>query len=96
MTSAISSQEMAFASKFAKDLVDYSFESVQVEEDFHFLRFELLQRLNIVALENELAQIKSHIYAQDYITNPQELGELRKRLREYGKLDGNDTPMLTT
>lgn len=87
--SVTSSQEMAFTSKFAKSLVDYSFESVQVEEDFHFLRFEFLQRVNIVALENELAQIKSRLYAQDHITSPQELEELRKVLREYGSINTN-------
>ncbi|KAK2598482.1 hypothetical protein N8I77_011895 [Diaporthe amygdali] len=68
---------------FARKLVDYTFESVDIEEDFHFLRFEFLQRLNIVKLENELTQIKSRLYQPNYITTAKELDDLRTRLHEY-------------
>ncbi|KAJ4421720.1 hypothetical protein N0V82_003564 [Gnomoniopsis sp. IMI 355080] len=79
----MSSSEPDFTSNFAKSLVEYSSNSVQVEEDFHFLRFEFLQRVNIVALENELARIKSRLYAESHTTNPQELEHLRNKLQQY-------------
>lgn len=82
---AMSVSEPVFTSKFAQILVEYSSKSVQVEEDFHFLRFEFLQRVNIVALENELAQIRSRLYAESHTTNPQELEHLRNKLQQYGK-----------
>lgn len=44
-----------------KKLVDYINESVDTEEDFHFLRFESLQRLNFVKLEVDLARTKSQL-----------------------------------
>lgn len=44
-----------------KKLVDYINESVDTEEDFHFLRFESLQRLNFVKFEVDLAWTKSQL-----------------------------------
>lgn len=78
-------EEKLWTTEFARKLVDYTFESVDIEEDFHFLRFEFLQRLNIVKLENELTQIKSRLYRPNYITSAKELDELRTRLHEYSK-----------
>lgn len=74
-----------------RKLIDYTINSVDVEEDFHFLRFEFLQRLNIVRLEYELAQIKSRLYRLDYNASAIELNELRTRLHEYSKLLYHET-----
>lgn len=69
-----------------RNLIRYTSDSVDIDEDFHFLRFEFLQRLNIVKLEYELAQIKSRLYRLDYNTSAEELETLRARLHEYSEL----------
>lgn len=65
-------------------LIDYVQESVDVEEDFHFLRFESLQRLNIVSLQIELAQMKSRLH-QNGTASAAELNGLRVLFSNYSK-----------
>lgn len=65
-------------------LVKYVNESVDVEEDFHFLRFEFLQRINIVNLQVELAQIKSRLYPSCEVSST-DLDSLKVKLERYGK-----------
>ena len=40
----------------AQNLVSYVNRSLDEEEDFHFLRFEFLQRLNLTQLEVKLVR----------------------------------------
>lgn len=84
-----SSPEQKSTAEYAKNLLSYCSKSVQVEEDFHFLRFEFLQRVNLVNLENDLVQIKSRMFGPEYMTNPQELHDLRNTLQQYGTLSSN-------
>lgn len=65
-------------------LLNYVQESLDVEEDFHFLRFESLQRLNIVSLQVELARVKSRLY-QNGTVSAAELDGLRVLLSNYSK-----------
>lgn len=78
-------EEKLWTTELKRNLVRYTLDSVDIDEDFHFLRFEFLQRLNIVKLEYELAQIKSRLYRFDCDTSADELDNLRIRLHEYGK-----------
>jgi hypothetical protein len=64
-----------------KNLVEYVKDSLEHEEDFHFLRFEILQRLNIARFEEELAHTKSQVKKGATI----ELAELSRTLHDYGK-----------
>ncbi|KAI7782629.1 uncharacterized protein LA080_013117 [Diaporthe eres] len=76
-------EEKLWTKELKRNLVRYTSDSVDKDEDFHFLRFEFLQRLNIVKLEYELTQIKSRLYRLDYITSAEELDKLRTRLHDY-------------
>ncbi|RMJ15097.1 hypothetical protein CDV36_005245 [Fusarium kuroshium] len=67
---------------YEKNLVAYVNRSIEEEEDFHFLRFEFLQRLNITQLEVRLARLKSEIYAQGQIDS-QKQEVLQNTLRDY-------------
>lgn len=68
----------------ASRLIDYVNESVDVEEDFHFLRFEFLQRVNIVNLQVELARMKSQLDPSCDVSST-DLDYLRVKLQQYGK-----------
>ncbi|KAJ4312901.1 hypothetical protein N0V84_009711 [Fusarium piperis] len=63
-------------------LVAYVNRSIDDEEDFHFLRFEFLQRLNITQLEVTLARLRSRIHTQGQINSDQQ-EILQKTLRDY-------------
>jgi len=64
------------------DLIGYAQRSVKVDEDFFFLRFESLQRTNIVALEVKLLRIKANIKTTDDISD-KDLDVLRETLEQY-------------
>lgn len=69
-----------------QNLVQYVAESLEHEEDFHFLRFEFLQRLNIVNLEVDLAHLKSSFYHEhqhQQPSQPEDLELLRSKLQQY-------------
>ncbi|RSL60420.1 hypothetical protein CEP53_005443 [Fusarium sp. AF-6] len=82
------------AEDHGKNLVEYVNRSLEVEEDFHFLRFEFLQRLNITQLQVKLVRLKSRIHAQRQVSvQDQELlqGMLRDHataVRDYRFLQG--------
>jgi len=67
-----------------QNLIHYVNESLRDEEEFHFLRFEFLQRLNIIHLQIDLARMKSKIQqAKKATTN--ELIDLKTTMRDYTK-----------
>lgn len=68
----------------AQSFVKYVHRSLDEEEDFHFLRFEFLQRLNLTGFNVKLARFKSRIQKQDQCSD-EELDELQLLLRNYGK-----------
>ncbi|UNI23069.1 hypothetical protein JDV02_008909 [Purpureocillium takamizusanense] len=65
-----------------KRLVEYVTRSLNEEEDFHFLRFEFLQRLNIVNLQVQLARIKSRIQ-RDREASADVVEDLAAKLQQY-------------
>ena len=60
-------------------------------EDAHFIEFRLLQRLNLVQLQNELAQIKGEIW-NNMEASEEKMKTLRVTLREYGKSSPHQFP----
>ncbi|CRK24697.1 hypothetical protein BN1708_003838, partial [Verticillium longisporum] len=56
--------------------------SLREEEDFHFLRFEYLQRLNLTNLHITLAHQKSKL-EEDGLSSEEEGENLKKLLRDY-------------
>ena len=65
-------------------ILDYVVRSLNEEEDFHFLRLEFLQRLNIVELQLKLVAIKKRIQRK-HVSDAESLEELRVGLKHYGK-----------
>lgn len=65
------------------DLLEYVARSIEDDEEFHFLRFERLQRTNIVAQQVELFGLKQQFKnAQDVSAN--DLKHLKDTLKDYG------------
>ncbi|KAK0619026.1 hypothetical protein B0T14DRAFT_518430 [Immersiella caudata] len=66
----------------AKRIVQYVRQSLDDEEEFHFLRFEFLQRLNIVQIQRDLIRLKSNISRENAVSieNSQ---VLEQRLKDY-------------
>ncbi|KAI0137848.1 hypothetical protein F4776DRAFT_621385 [Hypoxylon sp. NC0597] len=65
-----------------RDIIAYVRRSLEEEEEFHFLGFEFLQRLNITQMQVKLARIKSCIQKEQDISSSN--GELlEKTLRDY-------------
>jgi hypothetical protein len=54
------------------------------DEKLLFMGFRLLQRLNLVHLQNELAQLKSAVW-KDMSADRKDLKKLRVTMHEYGK-----------
>ncbi|KAI1877466.1 hypothetical protein JX265_003474 [Neoarthrinium moseri] len=80
-----------------QNLSQYVTRSLEEEEDFHFLRFEHLQRLNIVQLQIRLVRLKSTIHRRGQ-AEPDELDDLNALLerytiaiRDYEYLRGHDS-----
>lgn len=69
-------------SSTGKKLYSYIKKSLQEEENFHFMGFELLQRLNLTQYEVELACLKSKI-SEGQAVSQHDLLELRHKLKEY-------------
>ncbi|KAI1874792.1 uncharacterized protein JN550_002221 [Neoarthrinium moseri] len=65
-----------------QNLSQYVTRSLEEEEDFHFLRFEHLQRLNIVQLQIRLVRLKSTIHRRGQ-AEPDELDDLNALLERY-------------
>ncbi|KAJ5478894.1 hypothetical protein N7530_004403 [Penicillium desertorum] len=64
------------------DLVEYINRSLDEEEEFHFLRFEFLQRLNIVKLQLDLVRLKGR-FQRDKRASIQDLETLESTLQKY-------------
>ncbi|KAI0885794.1 uncharacterized protein GGS22DRAFT_199966 [Annulohypoxylon maeteangense] len=65
-----------------RDLVAYVLQSLEEEEEFHFLRFEFLQRLNITQLQVKLARLRKCI-EKEYCVSSSNRELLEKTLRDY-------------
>ena len=68
---------------YSQQLYNYTQESCHKEEAFHILEFEFLQRLNIVQLQNKLAEIKSKVHNAQRCDELTAL-ELKSALADYG------------
>ncbi|KAM0273859.1 hypothetical protein ACHAQH_008191 [Verticillium albo-atrum] len=66
----------------ARKYIEYVGRSLREEEDFHFLRFESLQRLNLTNFHVTLARLKSKLQKQGSCSQD-EAQLLRKLLRDY-------------
>jgi len=67
-----------------ENFVQYVNRSLDEEEDFHFLRFEFLQRLNIAQFEVKLVRMKSQ-FQKSGKASPAELDTLQTTLAAYGQ-----------
>jgi hypothetical protein len=67
----------------AQNFVQYVHRSLDEEENFHFLRFEFLQRLNLSHFYAKLARMKSQIQKQGHCS-ADEFERLQHLLRDYG------------
>ncbi|OQE14065.1 hypothetical protein PENFLA_c041G07296 [Penicillium flavigenum] len=63
-------------------ICEYINRSLDEEEEFHFLRFELLQRLNIVKLLLDLVRLKGQ-FQRDKRASIQDLETLESTLQKY-------------
>ena len=71
------------------DLLKYVARSLKEEKEFHFLRFESLQRTNIVAQQLRLLEIKQKLQnARD--VSADDLEELKNTLKDYSKNQQKD------
>lgn len=71
----------------SENFVRYVNRSLDEEEDFHFLRFEFLQRLNLAQLQVKLVRMKSQ-FQKSSKASPAELEALQTTLAAYGKPAG--------
>ena len=76
--------------KLNQDLLKYIGRSLEDEEEFHFLRFESLQRTNIAAQQVELLGLKMKFQDAQNSQHPQDVTEndlknLKTVLKDYGK-----------
>jgi hypothetical protein len=65
------------------DLLGYVARSLEEEEEFHLLRFESLQRTNIVAQQLELFELKLKFQNGQGIS-ADDLQDLKDTLKDYG------------
>ncbi|KAL4900894.1 hypothetical protein BDW74DRAFT_160767 [Aspergillus multicolor] len=65
-----------------QDILEYVDRSLNEEEDFHFLRFEQLQRVNITRLQLGLVQIKERLKNDEKFSD-QDLDGLKVKLEDY-------------
>lgn len=71
-------------------LAAYTHESVENEEDFHFIRFESMQRLNIAHLQIVLTRMKSRLFGGQVDVLASDLEDLRLKLQQYSKSEKVD------
>ena len=67
-----------------EELLQYVERSLKEDKDFHFLRFEKLQRINLVALQMKLIRTKAALSEASTISDDN-LENLRTTLEQYGK-----------
>ena len=68
----------------SENFIRYVNRSLDEEEDFHFLRFEFLQRLNLAQLQVKLVRTKSQLQKSGKVSAT-ELETLQTTLAAYGK-----------
>ncbi|KAH8634271.1 hypothetical protein IG631_09671 [Alternaria alternata] len=83
-TTAASTSSSAESQK--KELLQYIKRSINEDEEFHFLRFEKLQRTNLVALQMKLIRTKD-VLSNATTVSCDDLEKLRVTLEQYGKYD---------
>ncbi|KAK4450313.1 hypothetical protein QBC34DRAFT_461777 [Podospora aff. communis PSN243] len=66
----------------SENFIRYVNRSLDEEEDFHFLRFEFLQRLNLAQLQVKLVRMKSEFQKRGK-ASPEELETLQTTLEAY-------------
>ncbi|KAK0741610.1 hypothetical protein B0T21DRAFT_359764 [Apiosordaria backusii] len=71
-----------------KNLVEYVKRSLEAEEEFHFLRFEFLQRLNITQIQLDLIRMKSNINGDGALSDVNK-SLLTSRLADYATAINN-------
>ena len=79
----------------AANFVKYAKRSLEQEEEFHFLRFEFLQRLNLTKLQVDLIRTKSRVQRNECASN-EELKELKVQLEDYSMPARFPPPVLPT
>ena len=67
-----------------RNLIEYVARSLESEKEFHFLRFEFLQRLNIVQQEVDLVRTKSRLQREGNVSE-EDLTGLKTKLDDYSK-----------
>lgn len=65
------------------DLLQYIARSLGEEEEFHFLRFEKLQRTNIVAQQMQLFELRLK-FENAQSASDDDLSDLKNSLKDYG------------
>lgn len=68
------------------NFVKYANRSLEQEEEFHFLRFEFLQRLNLSKIQVDLVRTKSR-FQRDGYASADDLRTLQIQLQDYGTLN---------
>lgn len=66
-------------------LAAYTLDSIDNEEDFHFMRFESIQRLNIAHLQIDLTRIKSKVFGGQIDVWASDIEDLRLKLQQYSR-----------
>lgn len=66
------------------NFIHYVESSLRQEGDFHFLRFEYLQRLNLVKMQVDLVHLRSRIQ-KDKNPSEDDFRSLKIMLEDYGK-----------
>jgi hypothetical protein len=74
----------AAVSSNSEVLLQYTQRSVDEDEDFGFMRFEALQRTNIVALQIKLVRLKDALRKEKKVSDT-DLETLRVTLEQYGE-----------
>jgi hypothetical protein len=67
-----------------ENLVEYINRSLDEEEEFHFLRFESLQRVNIVRLKLDLVRLK-YRFQHNKRASVEDFDALQNKLQDYSK-----------
>ena len=73
-----------------KAILDYVNRSLNEEEEFHFLRFESLQRTNIVRLQLRLIRLKNKLRIDEAVS-ASDHEDLQVALRDYGERESGRT-----
>lgn len=70
--------------KYSQRLYRCAVGAEQANEDPHFMIFRVLQRVNIIHIQNELARYKAIVRSEES-ASAEDLSQLRKLIHDYGK-----------